>query len=505
MSATADRLRVLMLCAHEPTMDPRVKWSAASAARSFDVTVLGFNNAAGSLPEQQDGDGYRLVRLPHKFVAVLAYPRAFLEAVPPHLWPVAVLLSPLFALLLLLVALPLALARIMRQAALGIRSALLRHPLGRHVEPFLSAPARRPSEDGSGEEEERRRERSLGSLRARISYVSNLLRMQFGPPALWFTSYIDSLPTKPDTIHCNDLDTLLVGVVARKRYGCRVVYDAHEYYPHCDPYARWLDIWIFSAIEWLLLRRTDAVVTINQPMAEQMSAAYGYRPIYAVPNAEPRADVAVVPMRTAMTDQSDGRLKCLVQGRYSPKRGMEEVIEGWRHVDPRKAALFLRGPENEHSRRGRELAARLGLLDRSVYFLPAVTEDELVAAAAEADIGIIPYLSDFMIYEYACPNKLAQYMHAGLALLSNDLAYVRSVIEWGHAGLIYRVGESGSLAAAVHRLADDADLLSRLKQAATEFARETFNWQAYSPIFDALYRGETPQLEADGTATGRLH
>jgi glycosyltransferase involved in cell wall biosynthesis len=278
------------------------------------------------------------------------------------------------------------------------------------------------------------------------------------------------------------------------------VYDAHEYYPHCDPYARWLDIWIFSAIEWVLLRRTDAVVTINKPMAEQMSTAYGYRPIYAVPNAEPRADAAIVPMRTAMSDLADGRLKCLVQGRYSPKRGMEEVIEGWRHVDPDKAALFLRGPENEHSRRGRELAGRLGLLDRSVYFLPAVTEDELVSAAAEADVGIIPYLSDFVIYEYACPNKLAQYMHAGLALLSNDLAYVRSVIEWGRVGLIYRVGEGGSLAAAVHHLADDVELRLQLRRSAADFARDTFNWQAYSPIFDALYRGETPKLAPDGTA-----
>lgn len=486
MAPKTNPLRVLMLCAHEPTMDPRVKWAATSAARSFEVTVLGFNNAAGSLPQHQDLDGYRLVRLPHRFVSLLTYPLAFAKTVPPLLWLILLALSPLLALLLAFVALPLALMRLIRQTLGAGRAAA------------GPAAARHAGHD-SAEEETRQRERMLGSLRARISYVANLMRMQFGPAAHWFNAYIDALPVKPQTIHCNDLDTLLVGVVAGRRHGCRVVYDAHEYYPHCDPYARWLDIWIFSAIEWILLRRTDAAVTINAPMADQMSAAYGYRPIYAVPNAEPRSDTAIVPLRSAMTELAAGRLKCLVQGRYSPKRGMEEVIEGWRHVDSAKAALFLRGPENEHSRRGRELAARLGLLDRSVYFLPAVSEDELVAAAAEADIGIIPYLSDFVIYEYACPNKLAQYMHAGLALLSNDLAYVRSVIEWGHAGLIYRAADSGSLATAVHRLADDADLRLQLKRSAADFARDTFNWQAYSPIFDALYRGETPKLAPDGT------
>lgn len=472
MAASDNRMRVLMLCAHEPTMDPRVKWSAASAAQSFDVTVLGFNTATRSLPERQEIDGYRMIRLPHRYVSLLAFPRAFVEAIPLAFWPVVLALSPLLALLLFIVVLPLALIRLGRKM------------LGRNAPPVS-------------------RERDLDSLRARVSYVANLMRMQFGPPARWFIDYIEALPEKPHTVHCNDLDTLLVGVIAGRRHGCRVVYDAHEYYPHCDPYARWLDIWIFSAIEWLLLRRTDGMVTVNAPMAEQMSAAYRYSPIYAVPNAEPLAEAPVVPMRTAMSDLACGRLKCLVQGRYSPKRGLEEVIQSWSLVDSRKAALFLRGPENEYSRRGRELAAHLGLLDRSVYFLPAVTEDELVAAAAEADVGIIPYLSDFVIYEYACPNKLAQYMHAGLMVLSNDLAYVRSVIEWGQAGLTYRVGENGALAAVIHRLADDPELLRGYRRSSARFARGIFNWQAYSPIFDALYRGQTPQLEADGTAKVR--
>lgn len=467
---------MLMLCAHEPTMDPRVKWAAASAAARFDVTVLGFNNAAGSLPAREERDGYALLRLPHVHTPLSTYARAFAGAVPLPLWLIIAALSPLVALAAAVTLLPLAIGRALRLAGAKRRAA--RGEAG-------PAPARAPDP---------------ASLRARVSYVANLMRMQFGPGARAFIDHIEAMPAKPLVIHCNDLDTLLAGVVARRRHGCRVVYDAHEYYPYCDPYGRWLDIWILSAIEWLLVRQADGLVTITAPMARQMGAAYGVGPFHAVPNAEPRATRPVAPLRTAMGDLAGGRLRCLVQGRYSPKRGLEELIEGWRHVDPGKAALFLRGPENEHSRRARELAAGLGLLDRSVYFLEAVTEDELVAAAAEADVGVIPYLSDFVIYEYACPNKLAQYMHAGLAVLSNDLAYVRSVVERGGAGLIYRAAEEGSLAAAVHRLADDRAQLSRLGAAAADFARDTFNWQAYSPIFDALYLGQSPRLAPDGTA-----
>ena len=57
------RTDVLMICAHEPSLDPRIRWEAEAAARRFDVTVLGFNRDDGSEPERHSGSGYRIVRL----------------------------------------------------------------------------------------------------------------------------------------------------------------------------------------------------------------------------------------------------------------------------------------------------------------------------------------------------------------------------------------------------------------------------------------------------------
>src|SRR6266568_629493 len=52
-----------MVCAHEPTLDPRIRWEAEGAAHRFAVSVLGFNRDDGSLPENELLDGYRLLRL----------------------------------------------------------------------------------------------------------------------------------------------------------------------------------------------------------------------------------------------------------------------------------------------------------------------------------------------------------------------------------------------------------------------------------------------------------
>jgi len=55
--------RVLMICAHEPSLDPRIRWEAEAAARHFQVTVLGFNRQDGLLPQVERINDYEIVRL----------------------------------------------------------------------------------------------------------------------------------------------------------------------------------------------------------------------------------------------------------------------------------------------------------------------------------------------------------------------------------------------------------------------------------------------------------
>ncbi len=249
---------------------------------------------------------------------------------------------------------------------------------------------------------------------------------------------MDSPPhVSQDIIHCNDLDTLLVGIVAKVRFGSRVVYDAHEFYPESHVGGRWLDTRLLTALERFLIRKADAVVTVNPMLAEVMRRVYGLAHVYSVPNAEWWIEPGDrSPFRSRMTSAARGRVKVLFQGRFADGRGIEELLEGWTQVDGDRAALFLRGPDNTSRRSAIEQARTLALLDRSVFFLDPVPEDMLVSAAAEADIGVIPYRPLIRNDQFSCPNKLSQYLHAGLMVVTNDLPYVKSVILDAGAGLL---------------------------------------------------------------------
>ena len=459
------RTDVLMICAHEPSLDPRIRWEAEAAARRFDVTVLGFNRDDGPEPARDSGSGYQIVRLVRPAVSAPYFFWRLKDVLPLPMY------IPLAALALLL-------APVLLLAEIGGRS--LRMIVRRPRISVLLHRSRLSSAIGWA----RRR------LPMRLEYILAVLRAQFSPAASAFWNCLREMPRKPAVVHCNDLDTLLVGVLAKRYYGCRLVYDAHEFYPVSDPHGNWLDITFFSLIERLLIRHADAVVTVNPMLGEAMRAAYRLERVYSVPNAEPWTGECPEPdAGSEMERLANGRVKFLFQGRFTPARGIDELIEGWAAVDGERAALFLRGPDNMWREAAIEKATQLGLLGRSVYFLDAVREDELVAAAAEADIGVIPYKPLILNDRLSCPNKLSQYLHAGLMVLANDLPYVKSVLSEAGAGLFYTSADLPTLVAAVSAILDDPALLQRGRANARRFARERFNWQVQGEVLLALYQG----------------
>ena len=96
MTAVPAPLHVLMICAHEPGLDPRIRWEAEAAASRFSVTVLGFNRDDGSLPNPQSDAGYRVVRRQRNSVSGIYYFWRLRAVVPQALH------IPLGALLLLM-------------------------------------------------------------------------------------------------------------------------------------------------------------------------------------------------------------------------------------------------------------------------------------------------------------------------------------------------------------------------------------------------------------------
>src|SRR5580658_2374201 len=191
---------VLMICAHAPSLDPRIRWEAEAALPRFDVTLLGFTRE-----DAVDRAGTAIDRCASKLFSRKA------RSALVFLWRLNGALNfPLdlcYLALLILLSPPLAFA----DALAWLFAPVVRRRMGDAVAPETAI---LPGAEAAG---------PLDALRARLSvrvfYVFSALRQQFSPAVGLFWNAIRSMPDKPDIVHCNDLDTLLVGVLAKRHYG----------------------------------------------------------------------------------------------------------------------------------------------------------------------------------------------------------------------------------------------------------------------------------------------
>jgi len=227
------------------------------------------------------------------------------------------------------------------------------------------------------------------------------------------------LALRPDIVHANDWQALVAAAAAKREAGSRIVYDSHELASeeHAD---NWLWRVVAQkhtcAIEERFIGLADAVVTVSQGIASTLQQLYalptrplviGNAPAYQM--TEPRP--------------SQEPVRLLFHGIMKGGRGIEALI-GAMPLLPQHL-LTLRGdgaPSYLDKLKG--LAAGLGVADR-IAFEPAVPHSEVIPAAAASHIGVFCAPLDTRHNRFAMPNKVYEYLMAGLAVLvtaDTDLA-----------------------------------------------------------------------------------
>ena len=293
-----------------------------------------------------------------------------------------------------------------------------------------------------------------------------------------------------DLVVATDLDTLPAGVVLKEETGAALLYDAHEFWPYAMPGARHWYSEFWNGFGAPLVRAADLAVTVSPPLAAAMAAEYG-RDFAALPNCTSGSDGDAVDIErklAAFAGRQD--VVFLYQGAFVAERGIDRLLSAWRHVDAR-GVLLLRGPENDYRRQMMKRAAALGLLGRTVHFPPAVPEHDLVRAAGEADIGLIPYEPISINNRLCCPNKLSQYLAAGLPVICTQLEFVKSVVVGNDVGFAADLRDEQETAALFNRVIARRDEIPEMARRARAYFEQHFNWEhVFEPLRTDIARVE---------------
>ncbi len=235
----------------------------------------------------------------------------------------------------------------------------------------------------------------------------------------------------PDVIHVHDLPQLKAGVFAKRELNVPLIYDAHEFYPE-QPRLTKKQSHHLRKIENKYIHYADIIFTVNPLLAKEMEKTYKNISVGVLQNAiDPQSDFNVNDSHDRFREEYDflkDKILLLYQGWIANERNLENIIEGMKLVNNDRFHLLIMG-YGDYVATLQEMVKDLGVTDK-VTFISSKSQDELLSYTASADIGLIPYpYGKDLNTHYVSPNKLYEFISACLPILSNDLPFVRSVIE----------------------------------------------------------------------------
>jgi glycosyltransferase involved in cell wall biosynthesis len=269
-----------------------------------------------------------------------------------------------------------------------------------------------------------------------------------------------------DVVHANDLDTLPAARLLARRSRARLVYDAHELYAEFESRPPRLHRVAITTLESALARRADAVVTVNEPLRQELQARLRLpRAPFVVLNA-PELDREEPPPTPRA-----GPLDVVYAGSFGPGRPIGDLLDAL-ELAP-NVRLTLRVVRLPASTLDRERAAR-GLGHRLAVADP-LPPNEVIAALRWAQVGVIFDRPLTRNSELSLPNKFFEYLMAGLAVVTSRLPALGPLVEEKRVGLTFEPGRPAELAAALERLAADRELLATFRHRARQLAVECYN------------------------------
>jgi glycosyltransferase involved in cell wall biosynthesis len=282
-----------------------------------------------------------------------------------------------------------------------------------------------------------------------------------------------ALDEDADIYHFHDPELLPVGFLLKAR-GKRVVYDVHEDVPRQILTKAWIP-GLFRQLAGLAMEAAetagaasfDGLVTATPAIARRFPEA---KTITA--NNFPFKRELAPPEAGSYMDREP---LALYTGSITEIRGLHQMLDAMAKLPPGlQARLAVAGMFSPPELQG---AAARHPAWRHVEFHGWVSREGLRDLSARARLGLVLF-HPVPNHVESQPNKLFEYMAAGLPVVASDFPLWRELIGRSGCGLLVDPLDSEAIAGAIEWLLTHPDEAMAMGQRGQEAVLTTFNWES---------------------------
>lgn len=291
-------------------------------------------------------------------------------------------------------------------------------------------------------------------------------------------------PERFNFIHCHDLNASLVGYTISKKLKIPFICDFHElfinYFVHYKKNIIKKAILFIFNLFWTFLakkivREAEAFITVNNSLSRLYSTKWKLKkePVVIHNYNSIRNNTNKIIEEGYLRKKyiiPDSKKILIFQGTLFYDKGIEVILSAFRKQEKYVIVFIGMGVLKEKIEQYAKLYTGI------YYYHPPVAAEDLLEYTKCADAGLAPIGISKKNHFYSSPNKVYEYIAAGIPFVCTDLPEMSKIVKESNVGIVVEPDNPQALYEGVEELFQ-AENYEIMKNAAKDAFSKKYSWE----------------------------
>ena len=288
------------------------------------------------------------------------------------------------------------------------------------------------------------------------TYATHRMKLLFEKGPLFYAEYnirlfLFLLFHRARLLLSNDLDTVLPNYFISRLKGIKMIFDSHEYFTETPELVNRPKVQrVWKRIEGYVVPKLDEMITVCDSIADLFCAKYGVK-VHVIRNIPPRKALPPKGDKTALGLPTDKHLLVLQGSGINIQRGAEELVQAMALLDDCFLMIIGGGDVLPVLK---QMVENMHITDR-VRFFPRMPYQRMMAYTQLAELGFCLDKDTNLNYRFSLPNKLFDFIQAGVPIVASHLTESEKIIRQYDLGLFIENHEPETIAATIREAMSD--------------------------------------------------